>query len=341
MFDHFIDTLTSSCKVVELSSDTDYRQAALAQGGAVCGPPESADSAARGAGLQQPLLQPYIYPLGPAADAALDRWWQALTQEHQGQPGQPPGSAAPASGGGAASINVMFGRSLAVPRSARGVAWFTFEALCGRPLGAADYLALAQRYHTLLLSGVPAMSLQKRDQARRFITLIDELYNARRRLVCSAACAPNQLFAGAEGDDVAIIDLEQLQFETAVSGSRLRRNLTQGEQQQPALLFSCSLYLTFCSSAVGATKGIAGRRLTNALAAVAVPALAAAASVAATDGGVAPVLEDQRSREEAMGVLGGMEERFAFRRAVSRLYEMQSVVYASTASHAHHATAAA
>ena len=67
-------------------------------------------------------------------------------------------------------------------------------------------------------AGIPAMSMNIRDQARRFITLIDELYNARVLLVCSAALPPDQLFAGAEGEE-PILDLEGLPFEGAVEGA--------------------------------------------------------------------------------------------------------------------------
>ncbi|WIA43503.1 hypothetical protein OEZ86_009965 [Tetradesmus obliquus] len=159
--------------------------------------------------------------------------------------------------------------ALAVPRAASGVASFHFLDLCAGPLGAADYMALAHNYHTVFITGIPAMSMNQRDQARRFITLVDELYNARCLLVCSAALPPDQLFAGASGEE-PILDLEGLQFEGAVEGSRLRTNLM-------------------------------------------------------ADGGVAPV----RSSAETAALLGGMEEQFAFSRAVSRLFEMQSPLYAA------------
>ncbi|PNH09844.1 putative ATPase N2B [Tetrabaena socialis] len=115
------------------------------------------------------------------------------------------------------------------------------------------------------------MSMQVRDQARRFITLVDELYNARCVLVATAEVAPDELFTGAEGEE-AILDLEGLQFETAVEDARLRRD-------------------------------------------------------SMTSGGVAPVASTPAAVAAAMGAMGGVEERFAFRRAVSRLYEMQSPQY--------------
>ena len=74
-------------------------------------------------------------------------------------------------------------RVLAAPE--HGVAKLSFAALCDSPLGASDYIALAQQFHTLFLLDVPQLSLQQRDQARRFITLVDQLYNHRVRLITS------------------------------------------------------------------------------------------------------------------------------------------------------------
>lgn len=76
---------------------------------------------------------------------------------------------------------------------------------------------LCRDFVCYLCAGIPAMSMNQRDQARRFITLVDELYNARCLLVCSAALPPDQLFAGASGEE-PILDLEGLQFEGAVEG---------------------------------------------------------------------------------------------------------------------------
>jgi predicted ATPase len=110
-----------------------------------------------------------------------------------------------------------------VPESCSGVARFTFEYLCGRPVGAADYIAVAKNYHTIFISDIPAMSMEIRDKARRFITLVDELYNHHCCLVSSAETAIDELFQGtAEG---TLFDLESFQFETETEDSRLRRDV--------------------------------------------------------------------------------------------------------------------
>ncbi|KAJ4707911.1 lactation elevated protein 1-like [Melia azedarach] len=106
------------------------------------------------------------------------------------------------------TIPVMFGRTLEVPRSCNGVARFTFDYLCGRPVGAADYIAVAQNYHTVFISDIPVMSMRIRDKARRFITLIDELYNHHCCLFCSAASSIDDLFQGTE--EGTLFDLESL-----------------------------------------------------------------------------------------------------------------------------------
>jgi cell division protein ZapE len=102
-------------------------------------------------------------PLGEAAEAKLEQIFQALTDGAAGE----------------AETLAVGSRRLVVPRAARGVAWFDFAALCEQALGAADYLALTERYHTVLLSGVPQLTPDRRNQARRFITLVDALSTAR------------------------------------------------------------------------------------------------------------------------------------------------------------------
>lgn len=121
------------------------------------------------------------------------------------------------------TISVMFGRTLEVPESCEGVARFTFDYLCGRPLGAADYIAVAENYHTVFISDIPMMSMRIRDKARRFITLIDELYNHHSCLCCLASSSIDELFQGTE--EGTLFDLESFQFETEAEGSKLRRDV--------------------------------------------------------------------------------------------------------------------
>jgi len=90
-------------------------------------------------------------------------------------------------------------RRLDVPRQAEGVAWFDFDELCGRPLGAADYLAIATHFNTVLIDCVPTLSPDQRDQARRFVTLIDALYEHRVNVVIAAAAPPERLYPSGDG----------------------------------------------------------------------------------------------------------------------------------------------
>ena len=91
------------------------------------------------------------------------------------------------------------GRTVPVPLEAAGAARFTFADLCARPLGAADYLALAARYHTVFLDHIPALSPQNKNEAIRFTNLIDALYEATTNLVASAAADPDTLYLSGDG----------------------------------------------------------------------------------------------------------------------------------------------
>ena len=88
----------------------------------------------------------------------------------------------------------VFGRHFVIPQAANGVARFDFDTLCGTALGAGDYLALATHYHTLILDGVPRLAPDNFDRARRFITLVDTLYDHRVKLIASAADIPDRLY---------------------------------------------------------------------------------------------------------------------------------------------------
>ncbi len=125
----------------------------------------------------------YVSPLGPAADAALEDIFAIMSD---GNPGA------------AEEIHVGM-RHLKVPRAAHGVAWFAFDDLCARALGAADYLALTEHYHTLVVAGVPLLTPDKRNEARRFMTLVDALYERGTHLVCAAEAEPERLYPAGDG----------------------------------------------------------------------------------------------------------------------------------------------
>ncbi|CAN5388288.1 cell division protein ZapE [soil metagenome] len=110
----------------------------------------------------------------------------------------------------------VLGRDVAVTRTAGSLARATFAELCATPLGPQDYLAIAARFHTLFIEGVPTMSPDNRQEAKRFVTLIDSLYEAGTRLVALAAAAPEALYPTGDG---------AFEFERTVS--RLREMSSQ------------------------------------------------------------------------------------------------------------------
>ena len=107
-------------------------------------------------------------------------------------------------------LDVGGGRTLHVPKSLKGVAIFSFKRLCGEARGAADYLAIAQRFHTVILVGIPVMSRAMRNEAARFVTLIDALYEHRVKLLAAADAEPAGLYPQGDGS-----------FEFARTASRL------------------------------------------------------------------------------------------------------------------------
>jgi cell division protein ZapE len=136
----------------------------------------------------------YMSPLGPAATAALDAAWEQL-----------------ALGPGAPLPLRVQGREVVLPEFRNGVARAAFEALCGRPLGPADYLAIAEAVEVLILDDIPVLSRARSNEAKRFVTLVDALYEAKVRLIASAAAEPDALYVEGEGA-----------FEFARTASRLQ-----------------------------------------------------------------------------------------------------------------------
>jgi cell division protein ZapE len=127
----------------------------------------------------------WLVPADDAADAALDKAWRKMT-------GNAPCKAR--------DIAIK-GRMLRVPCSSHGVARFAFADLCEKPLAASDYLRLAHDYHTILVDRVPVMDYAERNAAKRFISLIDTLYDNAVKLMASAAADPVSLYVATDGNE--------------------------------------------------------------------------------------------------------------------------------------------
>lgn len=127
------------------------------------------------------LEKVYVFPLGPVTQRFMEEAFQSLT----------------ARGVESRTIEVQ-GRTWAVTAS-EDVAFFSFPQLCEQPLGAADYLAIAQQFQTVLIQDIPVLTPEKRNEARRFVTLIDTLYDHKVKLICSAATSPDKLYPEGDG----------------------------------------------------------------------------------------------------------------------------------------------
>lgn len=209
LFLPFIAELRRCCVPYDLDSSTDYR---LLQ-----------DSS-----LQ--AMRTYVYPLGPEADAVVRKLWRRLAKGDET----------------ANMVMRMRGRELHVPNASAhaAVARFEFDELCARPLGAEDFLALASAFHTLFLTGVPRMTSVDVNRARRFITLIDALYECRVKLILTAAGSPDELYtAGPDSSDEAfafdrtVSRLTEMQSRDYLTAATRQASLTHGVEQEAAVIF--------------------------------------------------------------------------------------------------------
>jgi cell division protein ZapE len=132
----------------------------------------------------------YHTPADAAAREALDLAFHRLSGQARGAP---------------LTLTIK-GHAVEVPEAAAGVARFRFADLCQKPLGASDYLAIARRFHTVILEGIPQMGFEQRNEAKRFITLVDTLYDSRVKLLASADAEATELYRAGTGREAFEFD---------------------------------------------------------------------------------------------------------------------------------------
>jgi cell division protein ZapE len=159
-FLEFVELVTVKMEIIRLESPHDYRMRQI-----------------------RALQTVYLTPATPEHELKLDAIFSSLL--HHAKPE-------------AMALEVS-GRSVPVAKSGGGVASFTFQELCAQPLGAGDYLAVARHFHTICLHRIPRMGPNNRNEARRFVTLIDTLYDTRVKLICTADAPPEQLYPAGDG----------------------------------------------------------------------------------------------------------------------------------------------
>ena len=161
LFLPFVTILKDHAEIIRLDGGIDYRQEKLAR------------------------MPVYVTPLGEEADRKMDEAWAAATEGAREGP-----------------IEIeLKGRSIPVKRAAHGAARFTFPELCLKPHGGRDYLAIIARFDTIFLDHIPVMADAHRNEVKRFIILVDVLYDRRVRLFASAAAKPEELYAGRRGTE--------------------------------------------------------------------------------------------------------------------------------------------
>ncbi len=166
LFLPFVGILKQHTRILELDIDTDYRMRKLNR------------------------IPVYMTPDDASAKEQMDEAWETVVD---GRPVEP------------AALTVK-GRTVPVPQASGSAARFSFSDLCEKPLGARDYLAIAGAFDTIFIDHVPTMDLRRRNEAKRFILLIDTLYDAEARLFLSAEAAPNALYTAANGTEAFEFD---------------------------------------------------------------------------------------------------------------------------------------
>ena len=165
LFLPFIDLIERKMLVVQVNGPTDYRLDRLTG------------------------VEVWHVPNGPETTADLSRAFFQLTDYPVEDRAKVPSE----------ELDVGGGRAIHVPKSLKGVAVFSFKRLCGEPRGAADYLAIARRFHTVIIVGIPVMGPDMRNEAARFVTLIDALYEHKVKLLAGADAEPEALYPKGDG----------------------------------------------------------------------------------------------------------------------------------------------
>jgi cell division protein ZapE len=159
LFLPFLALLERQCEVVQLDARIDFRLEKLTG------------------------VPTWYVPDDAKADTALDAAWRRLVGDNMGTPHE----------------LMVKGHAVRVPKAAMGVARFSFDDLCAKPLAAADYLKIAHEFHTIILDHIPVMNYDRRNEAKRLIILIDTLYDHAVKVLASAQAQPDELYLATEG----------------------------------------------------------------------------------------------------------------------------------------------
>ncbi len=165
LFLPFIELIKQELGIVALDGPVDYRRERLGN------------------------AQTWLVPNGPEATAALSQAFFRLTD-------YPPEDRAHVP---SMELDVGGGRMLHVPKALKGVAVFSFKRLCAEARGAPDYLSVARRFHTAIIVGIPVLGVHNRNEAARFVTLIDAMYEYKVKLLASADTSPDALYPEGDG----------------------------------------------------------------------------------------------------------------------------------------------
>lgn len=191
LFLPFVDILKQHVDVVDLDARTDYRLEKLNR------------------------MPVYLHPLNDETSRQMEKAWNAVAE-----------------GADVAEDHVTVkGRTVTIPRAVRGAARFSFADLCSKPLWASDYAAIVERYKTIFIDGVPVLDHARRNEAKRFIILVDILYDQHVHVVITAAEAPDKLYSAKSGTEAFEFDrtasrLFEMQSEEYLQGAA-------GAEQQP------------------------------------------------------------------------------------------------------------